>query len=64
MLNPHAPELRKILWGGLVAWLIQAFVIAAWLLARAPVQHGATHGHEPILFAHHPAAGTLQTTPK
>lgn len=28
----HTPEFRKILWGGLVAWLIQGCVILAWML--------------------------------
>jgi hypothetical protein len=35
MSLPHTPEFRKILWGGLVAWIIQGVVILTWSLGYA-----------------------------
>jgi hypothetical protein len=54
MLNTHAPEFRKILWGGLVAWLIQGAVILAWSLEHddEPIVHAAVHAAVPEAQAH------------
>jgi hypothetical protein len=35
MAFAHTPEFRKILWGGLVAWIIQGCIILAWSLGHA-----------------------------
>lgn len=47
MAFTHTPEFRKILWGGLVAWLIQGGVVLAWTLGR-------THG--PLTASAHSSA--------